>query len=206
MRTRLSRRNEHAARVARIAGEAFGVDLVLAKVLSTLWWADGRRAEATCKAWRALRVPVDKARLEYLGAYLAAPRSRWDPAGRGHPGFGKRDPTEGRRKKRAPLQTWGVSASLRAQVADLSADREVARWMARLAARGLPPDWTEEDLRRQGHDLDATQESSSEEEEEEDESSSEEEENNPRTGVPSALLADIEHSMSHEALLQLPIG
>ena len=27
--------------------------------------------------------------------------------------------------------------------------------MARLAARGLPPDWTEEDLRRQGHDLDA---------------------------------------------------
>ena len=80
------------------------------------------------------------------------------------------------------------------------------RWMARLAARGLPPDWTEEDLRRQGHDLDATQESSSEEEEEEDESSSEEEENNPRTGVPSALLADIEHSMSHEALLQLPLG
>ena len=65
---------------------------------------------------------------------------------------------------------------------------------------------TEEELRRQGHDLDATQESSSEEEEEDDESSSEEEENNPRTGVPSALLADIEHSMSHEALLQLPIG
>ena len=91
-------------------------------------------------------------------------------------------------------------------MADLSAEREVARWMARLAARGLPPDWTEEDLRRQGHDLDATQESSSEEEEEEDESSSEDEENNPRTGVPSALLADIEHSMSHEALLQLPIG
>ena len=27
-----------------------------------------------------------------------------------------------------------------------------------MAARGLPPDWTEEDLRRQGHDLDATQE------------------------------------------------
>ena len=24
-----------------------------------------------------------------------------------------------------------------------------------IAARGLPPDWTEEDLRRQGHDLDA---------------------------------------------------
>ena len=73
-----------------------------------------------------------------------------------------------------------------------------------IAARGLPPDWTEEELRRQGHDLDATQESSSEEEE--DESSSEEEGENPRTGVPSALLADIEHSMSHEALLQLPIG
>ena len=67
------------------------------------------------------------------------------------------------------------------------------------------PDWTEEELRRQGHDLDATQESSSEEEEE-DESSSEEEGENPRTGVPSALLADIETSMSHEALLQLPIG
>ena len=40
-------------------------------------------------------------------------------------------------------------------MADLSAEREVARWMARLAARGLPPDWTEEELRRQGHDLDA---------------------------------------------------
>ena len=52
--------------------------------------------------------------------------------------------------------------------------------------------------------MDATQESSSEEEE--DESSSEEEGENPRTGVPSALLADIETSMSHEALLQLPIG
>ena len=104
------------------------------------------------------------------------------------------------------ITTWGRDATLGEQLADLSAEREVARWMARLAARGLPPDWTEEELRRQGHDLDATQESSSEEEEEEDESSSEEEENNPRTGVPSALLADIEHSMSHEALLQLPIG
>ena len=202
MRTRLSRRNEHAARVARIAGEAFGVDLVLAKVLSTLWWADGRRAEATCKAWRALRVPVDKARLEYLGAYLAAPRSRWEPAGRGHPGFGKRDPTE--RVDMRHLTTWGRDATLGEQLADLSAEREVARWMARLAARGLPPDWTEEDLRRQGHDLDATQESSSEEVE--DESSSEEEGENPRTGVPSALLADIETPMSHEALLLLPFG
>ena len=202
MRTRLARRNERAARVARIAGEAFGVDLVLTKVLSTLWWADGRRAEATCKAWRACRGPVDKARLEYLGAYLAAPRSRWEPAGRGHPGFGKRDPSEPVDVRH--LTTWGRSATLGEQLADLSAEREVARWMARLSARGLPPDWTEEDLRRQGHDLDATQESSSEEEE--DESSSEEEENNPRTGVPSALLADIEHSMSHEALLQLPIG
>ena len=102
------------------------------------------------------------------------------------------------------LTTWGRDATLGEQLADLSAEREVARWMARLAARGLPPDWTEEDLRRQGHDLDATQESSSEEEE--DESSSEEEGENPRTGVPSALLADIETSMSHEALLQLPIG
>ena len=202
MRTRLARRNERAARVARIAGEAFGVDLVLTKVLSALWWADGRRAEATCKAWRACRGPVDRARLEYLGAYLAAPRNRWEPAGRGHPGFGKRDPTE--RVDMRRLTTWGRDATLGEQLADLSAEREVARWMARLAARGLPPDWTEEDLRRQGHDLDATQESSSEEEE--DESSSEEEGENPRTGVPSALLADIEHSMSHEALLQLPIG
>ena len=168
----------------------------------SVWWADGRRAEATCKSWRALRVPVDKARLEYLGAYLAAPRNRWEPAGRGHPGFGKRDPTE--RVDMRRLTTWGRDATLGEQLADLSAEREVARWMARLAARGLPPDWTEEDLRRQGHDLDATQESSSEEEE--DESSSEEEGENPRTGVPSALLADIEHSMSHEALLQLPIG
>ena len=166
------------------------------------WWADGRRAEATCKAWRACRAPVDKARLEYLGAYLAAPRSRWEPAGRGHPGFGKRDPSEPVDYRR--LTTWGRDATLGEQLADLSAEREVARWMARLAARGLPPDWTEEDLRRQGHDLDATQESSSEEEE--DESSSEEEGENPRTGVPSALLADIETSMSHEALLQLPIG
>ena len=78
------------------------------------------------------------------------------------------------------------------------------RYCNEACARGLPPDWTEEELRRQGHDLDATQESSSEEEE--DESSSEEEGENPRTGVPSALLADIETSMSHEALLQLPIG
>ena len=152
MRTRLSRRNEHAARVARITGEAFGVDLVLTKVLSTLWWADGRRAEATCKAWRACRGPVDKARLEYLGAYLAAPRSRWEPAGRGHPGFGKRDPTE--RVDMRRLTTWGRDATLGEQLADLSAEREVARWMARLAARGLPPDWTEEELRRQGHTLD----------------------------------------------------
>ena len=116
--------------------------------------------------------------------------------------IGKRDPTE--RVDMRRLTTWGRSATLGEQLADLSAEREVARWMARLAARGLPPDWTEEELRRQGHDLDATQESSSEEEE--DESSSEEEGENPRTGVPSALLADIETSMSHEALLQLPIG
>ena len=80
----------------------------------------------------------------------------------------------------------------------------IPRGRVRDSQDGLPPDWTEEDLRRQGHDLDATQESSSEEEE--DESSSEEEGENPRTGVPSALLADIETSMSHEALLQLPIG
>jgi hypothetical protein len=147
---------------------------------------------------------VDKARLDYLGAYLAAPRNRWEPAGRGHPGFGKRDPTE--RVDMRRLTTWGRSATLGEQLADLSAEREVARWMARLAARGLPPDWTEEDLRRQGHDLDATrEEDESSSEEEEDESSSEEYEE-IRTGTPSALLADIETPMSHEALLQLPIG
>jgi hypothetical protein len=151
MRTRLSRRNERAARVGRVVGEAFGRNEVL--ILSNLWWADGRRAEATCKAWRACRVPVDKARLGYLGAYLARPRRCWQPAGRGHPGFGKRDPTE--RVDVRHLTTWGRSATLGEQLADLSAEREVARWMARLAARGLPPDWTEEELRRQGHDLDA---------------------------------------------------
>ena len=48
--------------------------------------------------------------------------------------------------------------------------------MARLAARGLPPDWTEEDLRRQGHDLDATRE--------EDGSSSEEDEGEDGSGYP----------------------
>ena len=152
MRTRLSRSNEHAARVGRIAGEAFGRNEVLTKVLSSLWWADGRRAEATCKAWRACRAPVDKARLEYLGAYLARPRRCWQPAGRGHPGFGKRDPSEPVDYRR--LTTLGRPASLAEQIADLSAEREVARWMARLAARGLPPDWTEEELRRQGHTLD----------------------------------------------------
>ena len=105
--------------------------------------------------------------------------------------------------------------------------------MSILAARGLPPDWTEEELERQGYDLWATRpedvyhgpppvpdpwrgdgrgvaaamraqlESAFREE---DESSSEEEGENPRTGTPSALLADIETPMSHEALLQLPIG
>ena len=164
-------------------------------------WADGRRAEATCKAWRACRASVDRARKGYLGAYLARPRRCWQPAGRGHPGFGKRDPTE--RVDVRHLTTWGRSATLGEQLADLSAEREVARWMARLAARGLPPDWTEEDLRRQGHDLDATQESSSEEEE--DESSSEEEEE-PRTGTHSHLLADINNHPSREAVHQLPIG
>ena len=154
MRTRLSRRNEaaaqRAARVGRLAGEAFGRNEVL--ILSNLWWADGRRAEATCKAWRACRAPVDKARKGYLGAYLARPRRCWQPAGRGHPGFGKRDPSEPVDYRR--LTTLGRPASLAEQIADLSAEREVARWMARLAARGLPPDWTEEDLRRQGHTLD----------------------------------------------------
>ena len=165
----------------------------------SVWWADGRRAEATCKSWRALRVPVDKARLEYLGAYLAAPQDRWEPAGRGHPGFVKREQSNGRRKKRAPVLTWGVSASLERIQDDIKKE-----WMARLAARGLPPDWTEEDLRRQGHDLDATQEEESSSEEEEESSSEEYEE--IRTGVPSALLADIETPMSHEALLLLPFG
>ena len=47
-----------------------------------------------------------------------------------------------------------------------------------LAARGLPPDWTEEDLRRQGHDLNESGE--------EDESSSEEKEEEDGSGHPDA--------------------
>ena len=43
-------------------------------------------------------------------------------------------------------------------------------------ARGLPPDWTEEDLRRQGHDLDATRE--------EDESPSDEGDGEDGSGYP----------------------
>ena len=74
------------------------------------------------------------------------------------------------------LTTWGRDATLGEQLADLSAEREVARWMARLAARGLPPDWTEEDLRRQGHDLDATRE--------EDESPSDEGDGEDGSGYP----------------------
>jgi len=49
---------------------------------------------------------------------------------------------------------WGRPASLREEVEALNAGPDFAGWMARLAARGLPPDWTEEDLRRQGHTLD----------------------------------------------------
>ena len=101
-----------------------------------------------------------------------------------------------------------------------------------LAARGLPPDWTEEELERQGYDLWATRpedvyrgpppvpdpwrgdgrgvaaamraqlESAFREE---DESSSEEEEE-PRTGTHSHLLADINNQPSWEAVHQLPIG
>ena len=52
--------------------------------------------------------------------------------------------------------TWGRPVSLREEVEALNAGPDFAGWMARLAARGLPPDWTEEDLRRQGHDLYAT--------------------------------------------------
>ena len=42
-----------------------------------------------------------------------------------------------------------------ASPAQISAATEVW-WVGVLAARGLPPDWTEEDLRRQGYDLYAT--------------------------------------------------
>ena len=58
----------------------------------------------------------------------------------------------------------------------LNAGPDVAGWMARLAARGLPPDWTEEDLRRQGYDLNESGE--------EDESPGDEEDGEDGSGYP----------------------
>ena len=136
MQTRLSRSNEHAVRVGRIAGEAFGRNEVLTKILSNLWYADGRRAEATCKAFRALHAPVEKARKSYLRAYLRRPRRRWQRAGRGHPGFGRPDSPE-RQRIINERTTLPKPAGVRSQVAGAE-----SAWLAHLAARGLPPDWT----------------------------------------------------------------
>ena len=71
---------------------------------------------------------------------------------------------------------WGRPASLREEMEALNAGPDVAGWMARLAARGLPPDWTEEDLRRQGYDLNESGE--------EDESPGDEEDGEDGSGYP----------------------
>ncbi len=95
---------------------------------------------------------------------------------------------------------WGRPASLREEVEALNAGPDVAGWMARLAARGLPPDWTEEDLRRQGYDLN---ESGEEEEEEEDGSGypGETEDRGDGRGVAAAMLAQMA-----EAGVEVPAG
>ena len=136
MQTRLSRSNEHAVRVGRIAGEAFGRNEVLTKILSNLWYADGRRAEATCKRFRALHAPVEKARKSHLRAYLRRPRRRWQRAGRGHPGYGRPDSPE-RQRIINERRTVPKPANPRSQAAGAE-----SAWLAHLAARGLPPDWT----------------------------------------------------------------
>ena len=196
-------------------------------------YADGRRAEATCKAWRACRAPVDRARKSCLRAYLRRPRRRWQAAGRGHPGFGYRDPSDiGAMQRLVDNRTSEPRNATPEQqyLAFQEYDRRL-EFQILLAARGLPPDWTEEELERQGYDLWATRpedvyrgpppvpdpwrgdgrgvaaamraqlESAFREE---DESSSEEEE--PRTGTHSHLLADINNHPSREAVHQLPIG
>ena len=150
MQTRLSRSNEHAVRVGRIAGEAFGRNEVLTKILSNLWYADGRRAEATCKAWRALHAPVEKARKSYLRAYLRRPRRHWQAAGRGHPGFGRPDTPERQRildERRWPPEPRPPADPRRQLMSASDSARDA--WMAHLAGRGLPPDWTYRDL--EGH-------------------------------------------------------
>ena len=154
MRTRLSRSTERDARVGRIAGEAFGRNEILTKVLSNLWYADGRRAEATCKAFRALHAPVEKARKSYLRAYLRRPRRHWQAAGRGHPGFGREGSPERQRRldqRRAPSTPEGqriINTSGLPRMVDPEASARNA-WLAHLAGRGLPPDWTYRDL--EGH-------------------------------------------------------
>ena len=98
--------------------------------------ADGRRAEATCKRFRALHAPVEKARKSYIRAYLSRPRRRWQRAGRGHPGFGRADSPE-RQRIINERTTLPKPAGVRSQVAGAE-----SAWLAHLAARGLPPDWT----------------------------------------------------------------
>ena len=92
--------------------------------------------------------------------------------------------------------TWGRPVSLREEVEALNAGPDVAGWMARLAARGLPPDWTEEELRRQGYDLNESgeeDEGSNEEEEDEDGSGypGETEDRGDGSGVAAAMLAQM---------------
>ena len=105
--------------------------------------SDGRRAEATCKRFRALHAPVEKARKSCLRAYLRRPRRHWQAAGRGHPGFG-RPGTPERQRRLDERTTVPKPANPRQQVAGA---RDA--WMAHLAGRGLPPDWTYRDL--EGH-------------------------------------------------------
>ena len=145
MQTRLSRSNEHAVRVGRIAGEAFGRNEVLTKILSNLWYADGRRAEATCKRFRALHAPVEKARKSCLRAYLRRPRRHWQAAGRGHPGFGRPGTPERQRRLDERVFAPGQPEPRPANPSQQVAGAESA-WLAHLAGRGLPPDWTYRDL------------------------------------------------------------
>ena len=111
-------------------------------------------AEATCKAFRALQAPVEKARKSYLRAYLRRPRRHWQAAGRGHPGFGREGSPERQRRldqRRAPstpeiqriINTSGLPRMVDPEISAANA------WLAHLAGRGLPPDWTYRDL--EGH-------------------------------------------------------
>ena len=118
-----------------------------------------RPLEATCKAWRACRAPVDRARKGHLGAYLARPRRCWQPAGRGHPGFGLNDPTDIGAMQRLideRMVSMPRNATPEQQYLAFQLIPPTREFVSILAARGLPPDWTEEELERQGYDLWAT--------------------------------------------------